>query len=211
MINVGIKIAGKIQNVIPKIDIILFLNDSIGKKYRVIDIREIKNNDGLSSFLLPFQYSLWKDNLLSWVIYLKFPTAHICENLPQNVAIGNAKGINDSNFVRAAIWRIIISNKACIPIAPDLLSFIASRHFLGPAAIPSNVSISPSRWRPPVRIIPIAIEIRIDGDGEEKLDFTYIKDLVQGVKKIISTNKSRNQIFNLTFGLENLETLLEVI
>ena len=44
------------------------------------------------------------------------------------------------------------------------------------------------------------IEIRIDGDGEEKLDFTYIKDLVQGVKKIISTDKSRNQIFNLTFG-----------
>ena len=44
------------------------------------------------------------------------------------------------------------------------------------------------------------IEIRIDGDGEEKLDFTYINDLVQGVKKIISTEKSRNQIFNLTFG-----------
>ncbi len=44
------------------------------------------------------------------------------------------------------------------------------------------------------------IEIRIDGDGEEKLDFTYIKDLIQGVKKIISTEKSKNQIFNLTFG-----------
>jgi len=28
------------------------------------------------------------------------------------------------------------------------------------------------------------IEIKIDGDGEEKLDFTYIKDLIQGVKKI---------------------------
>tara|TARA_B100001093_G_scaffold486409_1_gene521703 strand:+ start:7163 stop:8140 length:978 start_codon:yes stop_codon:yes gene_type:complete len=42
--------------------------------------------------------------------------------------------------------------------------------------------------------------IIIDGDGQEKLDFTYIEDLCSGVEQIISNKKSINQIFNLTFG-----------
>ena len=43
-------------------------------------------------------------------------------------------------------------------------------------------------------------DIVIDGDGNEKLDFTYIEDLTDGILKIISNVKSRNEIFNLTFG-----------
>ena len=43
-------------------------------------------------------------------------------------------------------------------------------------------------------------EIIIDGDGEEKLDFTYIKDLVEGVKKIIESKKSDKETFNITYG-----------
>jgi len=42
--------------------------------------------------------------------------------------------------------------------------------------------------------------ININGTGEEKLDFTYIADLVQGVTKVIENSNSLNQIFNLTFG-----------
>ncbi len=42
--------------------------------------------------------------------------------------------------------------------------------------------------------------ITIKGDPEERLDFTYIEDLVQGVKLIIENESSRNQTFNLTFG-----------
>ncbi len=42
--------------------------------------------------------------------------------------------------------------------------------------------------------------IFIDGDGSEKLDFTYIEDLCDGVEKIISQNNSSNETFNLTFG-----------
>ena len=42
--------------------------------------------------------------------------------------------------------------------------------------------------------------ICIRGDGEEKLDFTYIGDLVQGIIKVISNKKARNEIFNLTYG-----------
>jgi nucleoside-diphosphate-sugar epimerase len=43
---------------------------------------------------------------------------------------------------------------------------------------------------------PIAIE----GNGEERLDFTYIDDLVQGICLVIDRPESRNEIFNLTYG-----------
>jgi len=42
--------------------------------------------------------------------------------------------------------------------------------------------------------------LRVEGDGDEKLDFTYIDDLVQGVALAIQMPTARNQIFNLTFG-----------
>jgi nucleoside-diphosphate-sugar epimerase len=42
--------------------------------------------------------------------------------------------------------------------------------------------------------------LRIDGDGSEKLDFTYIDDLVDGICRVIGNPASRNQIFNLTNG-----------
>jgi len=43
-------------------------------------------------------------------------------------------------------------------------------------------------------------EITINGDGSDKLDFTYIQDLVDGIIKIIENEGSYNQIFNLTYG-----------
>jgi len=43
-------------------------------------------------------------------------------------------------------------------------------------------------------------EIRIEGDGCDKLDFTYIDDLTSGIMNVLTTDKSKNQIFNLTFG-----------
>ena len=43
-------------------------------------------------------------------------------------------------------------------------------------------------------------ELSINGDGKEKLDFTYIEDLTDGILNIINNKNSINQIFNLTFG-----------
>ena len=43
-------------------------------------------------------------------------------------------------------------------------------------------------------------ELVINGDGKEKLDFTYIEDLTDGILKIINNKNSINQIFNLTYG-----------
>ena len=43
-------------------------------------------------------------------------------------------------------------------------------------------------------------KINIEGDGKEKLDFTYIQDLIQGIVKIIENKKSLNNTFNITYG-----------
>ena len=55
-------------------------------------------------------------------------------------------------------------------------------------------------------------EIKIGGDGEDKLDFTYIKDLTNGVKLSVEKKEAENQIFNLTYGgsrsINNLKDIL---
>jgi nucleoside-diphosphate-sugar epimerase len=52
-------------------------------------------------------------------------------------------------------------------------------------------------------------DIIAKGDGSDKLDFTYIGDLTDGVVKIIENENSKNQIFNLTYGQGR--SLLEMI
>ncbi len=44
------------------------------------------------------------------------------------------------------------------------------------------------------------LDIEINGSGEEKLDFTYIEDLLQGIYKSCTSQNSINQIFNITYG-----------
>jgi nucleoside-diphosphate-sugar epimerase len=42
--------------------------------------------------------------------------------------------------------------------------------------------------------------LRVDGDGGEKLDFTCVDDLVEGISLVIEKPAARNQTFNLTYG-----------
>lgn len=42
--------------------------------------------------------------------------------------------------------------------------------------------------------------LRVEGDGAERLDFTYIDDLVEGVALAIQNPAARNQTFNVTYG-----------
>ena len=44
------------------------------------------------------------------------------------------------------------------------------------------------------------LEVSIAGDGTDRLDFTYIDDLVHGIIKVLESENSKNQIFNLTYG-----------
>ena len=42
--------------------------------------------------------------------------------------------------------------------------------------------------------------LRVEGDGVERLDFTYIDDLVAGIMLAISHPAAKNDVFNLTYG-----------
>ena len=42
--------------------------------------------------------------------------------------------------------------------------------------------------------------LKISGSLKEKLDFTHIDDLINGIKLSIKNKKSRNQTFNITYG-----------
>ena len=44
------------------------------------------------------------------------------------------------------------------------------------------------------------LPIQIEGDGSDRLDFTYIDDVVNGVMAILTNDNARNQVFNLTYG-----------
>ncbi len=44
------------------------------------------------------------------------------------------------------------------------------------------------------------VDISINGDGSDRLDFTYVGDLVSGIINVIEQENSRGEIFNLTYG-----------
>lgn len=55
-------------------------------------------------------------------------------------------------------------------------------------------------------------EITIKGSPAQRLDFTYINDFISGIKKIIKSKKSINQIFNITYGSsESLNKMIKIL
>lgn len=56
------------------------------------------------------------------------------------------------------------------------------------------------------------LDVTINGDGNDSLDFTYIDDLVQGIILCVARKAARNQIFNLTFGgARSLNRMAEIL
>ena len=55
-------------------------------------------------------------------------------------------------------------------------------------------------------------EIIINGSPKQRLDFTYVGDLISGVKKIITNKKSINETFNITYGSsESIEKMTSIL
>lgn len=55
-------------------------------------------------------------------------------------------------------------------------------------------------------------DISINGDGEDKLDFTYIDDLIQGIEMCCSNKNAINETFNITYGnARKINELLDLI
>ncbi len=46
----------------------------------------------------------------------------------------------------------------------------------------------------------VGSKLRVDGDGDERLDFSYVGDVVDGVVRAIANPASRNEVFNITAG-----------
>jgi nucleoside-diphosphate-sugar epimerase len=56
------------------------------------------------------------------------------------------------------------------------------------------------------------LEIAVNGDGSDRVDFTYIGDLVQGIVRTMQCDAAKNQIFNLTYGQSrSLAEMTEII
>ena len=56
------------------------------------------------------------------------------------------------------------------------------------------------------------LQIQINGDGNEKLDFTYIDDLVNGIILCCENDKAKNETFNLTYGNgRKINELIEIL
>ena len=51
-----------------------------------------------------------------------------------------------------------------------------------------------------------------DGDGSDKLDFTYINDLMEGIRQAIVNQNSKNEIFNITHGNgRSIKELIDIL
>ena len=59
----------------------------------------------------------------------------------------------------------------------------------------------------------VGAKLQIDGEGDERLDFSYVDDVVNGVCLAIAQPESRNQAFNITAGqsrsLQELVTIVQ--
>jgi nucleoside-diphosphate-sugar epimerase len=54
--------------------------------------------------------------------------------------------------------------------------------------------------------------LRVDGEGDERLDFSYIDDVVEGVIQAIGHPAARNEAFNITTGASrSLGDLIEIV
>jgi nucleoside-diphosphate-sugar epimerase len=52
----------------------------------------------------------------------------------------------------------------------------------------------------------------VDGEGDERLDFSYIDDVVDGAVRAIGHPDARNQAFNITTGASRtLAELIEIV
>lgn len=58
----------------------------------------------------------------------------------------------------------------------------------------------------------VGATLQVDGEGEEKVDFSYIDDVVAGVVAAISRPEARDQAFNITAGnARSLSELVEIV
>jgi nucleoside-diphosphate-sugar epimerase len=54
--------------------------------------------------------------------------------------------------------------------------------------------------------------LKVEGDGQEKIDFTYVDDLVDGICLALEHPGAKNQIFNMTYGgARKIRDLVDIV
>jgi len=120
----------------------------------------------------------------SSMVYGNFGQAEVDEEYPRNP-------IGIYGALKEAGERIVIAYKQVFDLP---YTIIRPSALYGPRCVSRRVSQI---------FIENALDgktIKMDGDGTDRLDFTFIDDLVQGVDLVINKKESRNETFNLTFG-----------
>ena len=55
-------------------------------------------------------------------------------------------------------------------------------------------------------------KLRVDGEGDERVDFSYIDDVVDGIVRTVENPAARNEIFNITAGgSRSLKELITIV
>lgn len=122
--------------------------------------------------------------LSSSMVYGNFLTPEVSEDHPLN-------SIGIYGALKVAGERMVIAYQQVFDLP---YTIIRPSALYGPRCISRRVTQV---------FIENALEHRpivIDGDGSDRLDFTYIQDLVDGISLVIDSPASRNEIFNLTYG-----------
>jgi nucleoside-diphosphate-sugar epimerase len=122
--------------------------------------------------------------LSSSMVYGDFLTPEVAEDHPLN-------SIGIYGALKVAGERIVIAYQQVFDLP---FTIVRPSALYGPRCISRRVAQV---------FIENALEgapIRIEGDGSDRLDFTYIEDLVDGIVLAIQHPAARNEIFNMTYG-----------
>jgi nucleoside-diphosphate-sugar epimerase len=134
--------------------------------------------------------------LSSSMVYGNFLTPEVSEEHPLN-------SIGIYGALKAAGEKIVIAYQQVFDLP---YTIIRPSALYGPRCISRRVSQV---------FIENAIERRpivIEGSGSERLDFTYVEDLVRGICLVIDDPGARNEIFNMTYGeARTIAELVELI
>jgi nucleoside-diphosphate-sugar epimerase len=135
--------------------------------------------------------------LSSSMVYGDFLTAEVEEDHPLN-------SVGIYGALKVAGERIVIGYQQVFDLP---YTIVRPSALYGPRCISRRVGQI---------FIESAVEglpLRLEGDGTDRLDFTFIDDLVDGICLAIEKPAARNEIFNLTFGearsIAELATLVQ--
>lgn len=134
--------------------------------------------------------------LSSSMVYGNFLTPEVPEDHPLN-------SIGIYGALKVAGERMVIAYQQVFDLA---YTIIRPSALYGPRCISRRVSQV---------FIENAIERRpivIEGDGSERLDFTYVDDLVKGIALVLESPAARNETFNMTYGeARSIAEVVEIV